>query len=377
MNIQFIMSYLLSLGGVACTTKTTILKQFIQDKMPNIVVHLDDYKELHDRYNFDHHIGSELFAAYRNANDVAFKNDYQNVHIFDRHPMESLVYSTIRQKIRKSFSYNMYLNSVDMGLHNDWKSIIMRTHPSNDDLFVDMMKKRDNKIDAYTVGYLREQNNRFSLWSDAANATEIFINLKNNNIEDLTEQQKNIKQFIMNQIYNAKCYDGLVVYKFRLPIIRDKIAFFSYDFLLWNILSFGHKGRYRFVVEKLIRLLNEKFTIVLMCHLNFNEINEHIDYVCKTINLPLIIMIATEDNQYCIPRSGCVDFLNGFNTNLDRSQSRYYGHYKDAREAEFAFNNNLKFFDRLKFFLVNKLLLSMILIIDLYATLLIPLSPIL
>nr|AOL56964.1 hypothetical protein [Chrysodeixis includens nucleopolyhedrovirus] len=372
------MSYLLSLGGVACTTKTTILKQFIQDKMPNIVVHLDDYKELHDRYNFDHHIGSELFAAYRNANDVAFKNDYQNVHIFDRHPMESLVYSTIRQKLGKVSATTCILTAWIWDFTTTGKSIIMRTHPSNDDLFVDMMKKRDNKIDAYTVGYLREQNNRFSLWSDAANATEIFINLKNNNIEDLTEQQKNIKQFIMNQIYNAKCYDGLVVYKFRLPIIRDKIAFFHMIFCYGIFCRSVTREDTDSWSKKLIRLLNEKFTIVLMCHLNFNEINEHIDYVCKTINLPLIIMIATEDNQYCIPRSGCVDFLNGFNTNLDRSQSRYYGHYKDAREAEFAFNNNLKFFDRLKFFFkINKLLLSMILIIDLYATLLIPLSPIL
>nr|QBI90324.1 php [Trichoplusia ni single nucleopolyhedrovirus] len=345
------MSYLLSLGGVACTTKTTILKQIVQEKIPNVVVHFDDYKELHDRYGFNHRMGSELFAAYRNANDIGFKRDYMNVHIFDRQPMESLVYSSIRQKINKTTSYYMYVNSVDMGLHDGWKSVILRTHPSNDELFVDMMKKRDNKIDTYNVGYIREQNNRFNLWSKAANATELYVNLKNNNINHLTREQSNIKRYILNQIYNVKCYDGLVVYTFRLPIIQEKIAFFSYDYLLWNLLSFTPDRRYRFIIEKMIRLLDQKFTLVFMCHLKFFDINEHINYLCKTINLPLVMMIATGDNQYCIPRSGCVDYLTTLNPNVDWRQSRFYGQLKDDREKDFARNNNIQYFDRLNFFL--------------------------
>ncbi|AGC36320.1 hypothetical protein TF1A_00106 [Chrysodeixis chalcites SNPV TF1-A] len=345
------MSYLLSLGGVACTTKTTILRQIVQDKIPNVVVHFDDYKELHDRYQFDHRMGSELFAAYRNANDTVFKNDYMNVHIFDRQPMESLVYSSLRHKINKNISYYMYINSANMGLHDGWKSVILRTHPSNDELFVEMMKKRDNKIDMYTRGYIREQNNRFNLWSKAVDATELYVNLQNNDIKRLTQEQNNIKNYIVNQIYNVECLDGLVVYKFRLPIIQDRIALFSYDYLLWNLLSFNPQRRYRFVVEKMIRLLDNKFTLIFMCHLKLNEVNEHINYLCKTLNLPLIMMIATENNKYCVPRSGCVDYLTNLNPKINRTQSRYYGNFNSSMEEDYATNNSVQFFDRLDFFL--------------------------
>jgi hypothetical protein len=339
------MSYLLSLGGVACTTKTTILRQ-LQLENSNIVVHLDDYKELHDRYKFDHEIGSLLFSAYRNKQDEKFKEDIYNVHIFDRHPMESLVYNSLHNKFDLLASRKMFNFGVTMGLHDSWKSIVLQTSDSCEERIVDMMKRRDNKIDTYNAEYVREQNDRFDIWSTVVGATQIYVDYTDD-YDDITKKQESIRKSIMEKIYNWKYFDGLIVYEFKLPILKNKIACLKFKTI---ILASINPNLYANMIKKFEFLIKNNFTIVILYNHDSPDTIKHVvEGFCFAIGLPMIVMIAVGNNEYKLPMFGTMHWLIGQQPLLDLTESYFYANIFDDDDYMFADECKMRFFDELRF----------------------------
>jgi DNA 3'-phosphatase len=314
------MSHLVSLGGVACTTKTTILKRINEMYNKNIIVHLEDYKELNDKYQFDRRVGSLLYAGYRCKNNEQYKYDFDNVHIFDRQPMESLIYATIKDNINETDSLNIFESSRKMDFHSNWISFILTTAENTENILVKKMKKRDNKLDDYTVHYVKEQNKKYKLWNRVFKDEEIVIDWR----QDIIQQQNNIIKAIDNKIFHNWHHNdnGLLIYDYKIPLIRNKIAGFDLDGTLictksGNASSKTHsdwKLKYLDIREKFVELLKNDYCIVIMTNElglsgNLANLKRRIENVCKEINVPMLVLISTTMNKYRKPCTGMFEYL--------------------------------------------------------------------
>ncbi|AIE47824.1 nicotinamide riboside kinase 1 [Peridroma alphabaculovirus] len=359
------MSHLFSLGGVACTTKTTILKKLA--RRDNIVVHFTDYKELHDRHQFDHRVGSLLYAAHRMMRDQEFARDYDNVHVFDRQPMEALVYETMNKGIDVADAGRLFEQCVGMDLMRGWRCLVVRAKPRTESFIVRMMKKRGNGIDHMSEQYVLEQNDRFAAFAHSVGADEYVIDCAGN----LDEQQREIERYIMQSIYKWHTVDAgaLHVYEFRLPRIANKVAGFDLDGTLIETISgavFAQtrddwKFKYESIRQNFVELLDAGYCIVIITNqlgvsagkVTIEDLRAKIEAICAALSVPLTVFIATRQDKYRKPRTGCMEYLLQRRPDIDVRHSFFCGDNVNgtlSNDSEFAKNCGLKFLYDFEYF---------------------------
>lgn len=334
------MSYQLSLGGVACTTKSTLLGKL--RKYMNITVHLSDYKELHDKYKFDHRVGSLLYASHRYMTDRNDDDDdydsWLTLHVYDRHPLEALIYDTMNQQINLEDTCKIFKQCVEMGFMQNWKCIIVRVKPGTESYVVSMMKKRNNGIDRMDEQYVRDQNERFGAFAKCVGADEYVIDCSGN----INEQQKELERYIANMVYKwSVVNDSLHVYEYRLPILTNKIAGFDLDGTLietrsgevYSRTAIDWKWKYDTVYQTFANLVNQGYTIVIVTNqlgistgkVSLNEMRKKIHYVCNAMGLPIIVLMSTKMDKYRKPSTGTMEYLISRQPGIDLSQSFFCG----------------------------------------------------
>ncbi|AAZ38226.1 ORF-60 [Agrotis segetum nucleopolyhedrovirus A] len=333
------MSHKISLGGVACTTKSTILRNLKTHL--NVRVHMSDYKELHEEFKFDHRVGSLLYAAHRFMKQVecdAEKLSFLSLHIYDRHPMEALVYDTINKKISLEDCREIFNHCVNMGFMRNWKSVIVRIKPGTESFVVAMMKRRNNGIDRIDEQYVREQDERFGLFAQCIGADEYVMDWSG----CVSTQQKEVEQYIMHKIYKWSTINmSLYVYEYRMPIITDKIAGFDLDGTLIETRSgdiyaraaIDWKWKYTTVYQSFMNLLNDGYTIVIVTNqlgISTGKVSEHemkkkVQYVCNALGLPMIVMMASKNDKYRKPATGTMEYLVSRQPNINLNDSFYCG----------------------------------------------------
>ncbi|AHH82674.1 NRK-1 [Buzura suppressaria nucleopolyhedrovirus] len=351
------MSYLLAVGGVAGTTKTTILSK-LKDNVDNIIVHLVDYKELHDRFQFDRNAGELLYVSYRMNMDMVHANDYDHVHVFDRHPLESLVYHSIYRQLDDETAMSTFKSSYSMGLHEAWQSLILTPEEGTDKIIENQMKIRNNGIDTYSAEYVRLQRRRFDAWRVAIGCEMFVIDWR----ENMDAQQTRLVETIRTKIYKWQFQnDGLITYAHRLPLLKNKIAAFDLDGTLIVSKNEGTwRLKYTDIRSKFIELLKKHYTVVIMANrINLDETNINIckntiEGVCKTINLPVHVLIATKTNNYRRPNTGMFEqYLMKKQPLIDLDASFYCGdnfYGNNKIDSQFAANCGIKFYYDYDFF---------------------------
>ncbi|ABM45763.1 unknown protein [Spodoptera frugiperda multiple nucleopolyhedrovirus] len=368
------MSYRLALGGVACTTKTTLLKK-LDKKSNNISVHLSDYKEFNDEYKMDHRVGSLFWIAHRLMTDDR-DVDNKTLNVYDRHPMESLVYEAIRRDINLEDSCKIFEQSAKMNFFDDWKLVFLRVKPGTESHVVKMMRKRNNGIDLITEDYVKKQNERFEQMTRYYNAYEYVIDFS----KDLAQQQAEIEQCLMKIIYNWYVVDdSMYVFECRLPKFpkvnnKIKIAGFDLDNTLivtksGNVFPrdrFDWQWKYGNIYETFLNLINNKYTIVIVTNqlgISFNKITvqdvEHkIRSICEILGLPMIVMIASKNDKYRKPMTGSIDYLLAkYGIELDRKNSFFCGDDVNGTlpsDSYFANNCNINFYNDEDYFVNNE-----------------------
>nr|QGX02317.1 pnk [Mamestra configurata nucleopolyhedrovirus A] len=351
------MSYNLALGGVACTTKTTILKKL--GKREGITVHFTDYKELHDKYQFDHRVGSLLYAAHRFKDYERLNGMNCGVHVFDRHPMEALVYETANKNISLDDTETIMRQCVDMGFMQHWKCLVIRIKPHTESHIVRMMRKRNNGIDRVDATYVTEQNARFGVFAKVVGADEYDIDCSGN----IGEQQGEIERYIMSLINKWHVVDdSLYVYERRLPIVKPKIAAFDLDGTLietksgniFPIDAHDWQWKYANVGHMLLQLLMDEYTIVIITNqlgvstgkLKEKEMRTRIESVCELLAIPMIVMAATKADKYRKPCSGAMQYLLTRQPNINVAESFFCGDNVCGtckNDSDFAKACNMKF----------------------------------
>ncbi|ACI28765.1 agip63 [Agrotis ipsilon multiple nucleopolyhedrovirus] len=329
------MSYRLSLGGVACTTKSTMLSKLKNHS--NLTVHLSDYKELHDKHHFDHRVGSLLYAAHRYMTDGE-ASSCLSLDVYDRHPMEALVYDTMNKGINLEDTGKIFNQCVDIGLTRNWKCIIMRVKPGTEAHVVGMMRKRNNGIDRIDDKYVREQDERFGVFAKCVNATEYVIDCSGN----IDEQQRELQQYMLNLIYKWSIVDdSMHVYEFRLPLITDKIAGFDLDGTLietrsgevYSKTAIDWKWKYDTVYQTFLNLINDGYTIVIVTNqlgistgkVSAQEMRKKIHYVCNSLGLPIVVLMSTKMDKYRKPSTGTMEYLIRRQPSINMSESFFCG----------------------------------------------------
>ncbi|AXS67767.1 Nrk1 [Cryptophlebia peltastica nucleopolyhedrovirus] len=331
------MSYLFALGGVACTTKTTILKR-LEDRIPHARVHLEDYKELHDKYNYPSNVGGMLFAAYRSKSAETYKRDHSRFHIFDRQPMEALVYSAVFQDMPEQESEQAFEICKNMGLCDGWKSLILRVKQGSENEIVKMMKKRNNGLDIHEADYVTKQNEKFDCWRRVMNYDEIIVDTK----VSLDEQQEEIINYILKIIFRWEITNSLSIYHHRLPILKNKVAIFDLNETIMLKVNNNWQFKYDNIVYKFTNLINQDFTIVLVS--NFSKDRE-IEDVCKQIAVPMFVMMS-HTIQYKLPSTGFFEKLLQMNPSIDCKNSFFCGDNHNGttnKDTVFAHACGIKF----------------------------------
>ncbi|QHB21764.1 thymidylatekinase [Artaxa digramma nucleopolyhedrovirus] len=349
------MSHLVSLGGVACTTKTTILEKL--KKVKGIVVHQEDYKELNDKYNFDPRTGSMMFSAYRCLNDEKYKRDFGKVHVFDRHPMEALVYATLHQDMDDADTLRQFELCQSMGLCKGWQMFVLSPSPKCVPRVTEMMKARDNKLDTYSDEYVYNQMKRFDQWQSVVGGKKITVDC----LSDLNDQQNKIIKKIQSEInkwsFHRFCNNGLDSYKMyahRLPVLNDKIAMFNINDTIVKYYDCSNGDlqlKHSNVKIKFIELLSENYTIVLLCDMDgsYRETKMLIENLCKLIDLPLMVLMfdVAHPNDYNNKVLKLFEFLTNQQPLINQqncfscseSKNKYLFFVKHVDESMFFTNN--------------------------------------
>jgi thymidylate kinase len=208
-----------ALEGTAATTKTTILKKLIQLR-PTIKVHLTDYKEITDEY-----LSAELMTSERKNNalngmffvltrGLSLTSDMmkypQQIHVYDRTPESSLIYQMIFANLFLINNGNAFdetglrlyiqaIKEMKKTLHFNYCALVMVCKQGQEALCVDVMRKRDNKIDILTKEYVDVQNRVFRIYADEMNYPVFEVDYT----RSLDEQQNEISHFLNVMIENS------------------------------------------------------------------------------------------------------------------------------------------------------------------------------
>ncbi|QEI03520.1 HISP [Spodoptera cosmioides nucleopolyhedrovirus] len=363
------MSYRVSLGGVACTTKSTILKMLTSEN-DRLDVFMSDYKELHDKYKFDHRVGSLLYAAHRYLVQGAESSTLDVIQVYDRHPMEALVYDTMNKGIDLEDTRKIFDDCVAMGFGHNFKPIIMRIKPGTESHVVRMMKERNNGIDSMDEKYVRDQNERFEIFARSFSADEYIIDCSKN----ITEQQVEIKRHFFNMLHRWQIIEqSLFVYEYRVPIMNKKIAAFDLDGTLIETKS-GQvyakddedwKWKYFDIYLTLRSLIEQKYTIVIVTNqlgistgkVKARCMQKKIADICEALGLPMFVLMASKKDKFRKPMTGTMEYLVARYPHIDMKQSFFCGDDVNgtlANDSEFAKACGMKFYYDFEYFTTNK-----------------------
>jgi DNA 3'-phosphatase len=356
------MSHLLALGGVACSVKSKILKcvdEFYEND--NVVVHYNDYTKVSDFYAFDANAGEILYAAYRCKDDESFKKDYNHAHIFDCTPLEqALVMKSARDNYNYCKSETIYKQCKEMGLCDGWKSIVL-----NVDCNVEKRLSSSSSSSLRLNNVCREKvREYFKIWTYVMQFQSYNID-RGNSKETIDDHENNIIKLVHDTLYKWRenIDDGLMVYEYRMPLFRSKIASFDLDETLVTTAtgdSFFSKAplewqfKYDNIKEKFIELLNDEYCIMIIVnaaitttHRDNGTLKKAIESICRALNLPLVVYVSTKFNKYRKPNTGIFEDLVAGKYLIDFKKSFHCGDNDNGTsrsDSKFASNCNVNFF---------------------------------
>jgi DNA 3'-phosphatase len=346
------MSFLLALDGVACTTKTTVLKLLAQ-RHRNVCVHFDDYKELHSRYGFDHRVGGILFTSCRSRRDEEWRRDVGRVHVFDRQPSSALVYGCIHQGLTEDETRAQFDINKRMGAVNDWRSVVVLAKAHSEHAVVKMMRKRDNGIDDLSVRYVTVQNEAFTAWAHINEYHPFEFDCAG----DIQYQQNELVGLLERTIFHWQCAsEGLLLYEYLLPRRTSRIAGFDVDntLIIDDVDNDGWKLKYENAPQRLRRLIDDGYTLVMVTWSDdVAAIRAKIEWMCERIGLPAIVYVATQSNRHRKPGTGVFEHLMMSVPHVKRKRSFFCGDNGDGTnrvDSLFARNCQIEFYYDFDFF---------------------------
>ncbi|AUF81621.1 nicotinamide riboside kinase 1 [Malacosoma neustria nucleopolyhedrovirus] len=190
----------MSLDGVACTTKTTILKRIMEDLADSdrIRVHLSDYKEASDILQMNPRepvLNGMSYIIYRL--NMGEQYDSTKIHLCDRQPASAMIYYMIfnnydDEKVIEYFTWMKRNRLTEV-----WKSIILLPKAGQEKLVKNMMVKRANGVDVCTEKYVSDQRRVFELWAKIMNYPVVEIDFE----QPLESQQRNIIDQVYKMIF--------------------------------------------------------------------------------------------------------------------------------------------------------------------------------
>jgi len=173
--------HLMSLDGVACTTKTTILTRIMEDVVVSdrICVHLSDYKEASDALQMNPQeptLNGMSYILYRSNAGEEYEST--KIHVCDRQPASAIVYYMIfnnydDEKIVEYFTW-MKRNR----LTEAWNSLILVPKAGQEKLVKNMMVARANGVDICTEKYVVDQRRVFMLWAEIMNYPVVEVDFE-------------------------------------------------------------------------------------------------------------------------------------------------------------------------------------------------------
>ncbi|UXX41826.1 nicotinamide riboside kinase [Psilogramma increta granulovirus] len=190
----------ITLDGVACTTKSTILKRLA--KTNKYTVHMSDYKEVSELLELgeDTVLDAIVYTMYRSA-FTKHETLKCSKHIFDRDPASSLFYRMVaaNSSTEQITKYCKILKSVKEAQHTKYESIILIPMSGQEEIVVSMMTQRGNGIDWLDVEYVRRQCKVFTIWAQMMNYKIIYIDYTKNLYEQQTKICEEVeKRFLIN-----------------------------------------------------------------------------------------------------------------------------------------------------------------------------------
>lgn len=155
----------LVLDGVACTGKTTTLRQL--NNRPDCRIHLSDLYEISVAVGLTRNFSDSLiYTAIRGARyHPAVEPDL--VHYFDRSNVSSVLYAHVFQP---TFSPELLEKDCVIlkkcGIMEPWtNTLILLCKEGQEELVVEKMTARGNGLDVLSVDYVNVQNRAFKVWA--------------------------------------------------------------------------------------------------------------------------------------------------------------------------------------------------------------------
>lgn len=189
----------MSLDGVACTTKTTILKSIMKDSAVSdrICVHLSDYKEASDTLQMNPReptLNGMSYILYRS--NASEQYDSSKSHLCDRQPAAAIIYYMIFNDYTDERIVEYFAWMKRNGLTEGWKSLIVLPKEGQEKLVKDMMVTRANGVDLCTEKYVVDQRRVFLLWAQVMNYPVVEIDFE----QPLEPQQRRIVEHVYKTI---------------------------------------------------------------------------------------------------------------------------------------------------------------------------------
>lgn len=186
----------IALDGVACTSKTTILRK-LKDTHPQLKIHLCDYYELSQQYGFNGHPSDPLVymgVRYAELNQC----DMNKIHIFDRSAVAAICYQHIfDEHMTETNIIRECHRMTSTPLMEPWKNtLILVSKPDQEERLVELMINRSNGIDICTVDFVKRQNIFFRIWAKFFNYPVYEVDLD----KCLNKQQEEIIAILLGFI---------------------------------------------------------------------------------------------------------------------------------------------------------------------------------
>lgn len=187
----------IALDGVAATTKTTVISKLRH----TYKVHCADYKEVSEKLKLcanDRTLNGLVYILFRSMDHEHLKSGGR--HLFDREPCAALLYHLIHND-RPDQEVEALAHLVKRsGLNSHWRSLVLLTRPGQEQAVVDVMVKRANGLDDYTVDYVKRQNRVFRVWACVMNYPTYVVD----HSRDLDRQQEEIR-LVLRDMFEEHC----------------------------------------------------------------------------------------------------------------------------------------------------------------------------
>ncbi|AAL01782.1 unknown [Spodoptera litura nucleopolyhedrovirus] len=280
------MSKFLVIDGVACTGKTTFIKNY---NYTNMIKYCGDYKEIHDRYDLTsipHDLCEVMFCAHRAVCDAQLRIENLDCLIqADRQPTSTMVYKLIREKASDAEIKRVADKCKRMGLMRNYETITVLVGPGTELFIVDKMQQRNNGIDnTMKENYVIDQNRVFRVWSEHLNFSTIEVNFG-----DYDTMYKSLNDIVKSKIHkNYSIENGYKVYEYKLPIINKCVAVVLMDLCG---ASFSN-GQFENAKTNLMNMIKSNVTIIYWS----NDENT-MQRIVNRLNVPGVAYSCADDNK--------------------------------------------------------------------------------